>query len=110
MSMGTMSVVEITRVTTRYLKGFIAETSMASICSVTRIEPNSAPMLEPTRAAVIIAVTKGASALTIAMEIKEGSQEVAPKVASDGRDWLVNTIPIIKPVSVISGNDRTPTS
>jgi hypothetical protein len=36
-----------TLVTTRYLKGFVPLTSIASICSVTFIDPSSAPILEP---------------------------------------------------------------
>src|SRR3954466_9261315 len=100
----------ITRVVTKYLKGLMADTSMASICSVTFIEPNSAPMLEPTLPAQISAVTSEPSALTMAMEISDGSHEVAPNVSSDGRDCFVNTIPVIKPVSVISGSAFKPIS
>src|SRR5690606_28894833 len=105
---GIMKVVANTRVTTRYLKGLVAETSMASICSVTFIEPSSAPMLDPTLPAAIRAVTKGPIALTMAMAMSAGSQEVAPNSAKDGRDWLVNTIPTINPVNEISGNELYP--
>ena len=38
-----------TRVTTRYLKASTADASSASICSVTRIAPSSAPMPAPMR-------------------------------------------------------------
>src|SRR6476620_4320118 len=100
-----MSVVANTRVTTKNLNGFVADTSIASICSVTFIEPSSAPMFEPTLPAAIRAVTNGASALITAMEISEGNQELAPKVASEGLDCLVKTIPVIKPVKEINGND-----
>src|SRR5215471_13314312 len=103
---GTITVVAITRVTTKNLKGLVAETSIASICSVTLIEPNSAPILEPTFPAVINAVTNGANALTTAMEISEGSQELAPKVDSEGRDCLVKTIPVINPVNDIKNRER----
>src|ERR1041385_6471919 len=109
-STGTVIVEAITRVVTRYLNGFIAETSIASICSVTFIEPNSAPILEPTFPAQINAVTSEASARTIAIEINEGSQDVAPNSASEGRDCLVKTIPVTNPVSVISGSDFSPIS
>ena len=81
-----MKVVAMTRVTTKNLNGFVAETSIASICSVTFIEPNSAPMFEPTFPAAINAVTNGANALTTAIEISEGSQEVAPNSDNEGRD------------------------
>lgn len=103
-------VVANTRVTTKYLKGFIADTSMASICSVTFIEPNSALILEPTFPAQISAVTNGPKALTMAIPIKEGNQETAPKVSKEGRDCLVKTIPTINPVKVIKESDFNPTS
>ena len=103
-------VVAKTRVTTKYLKGLIADTSIASICSVTFIEPSSAPMLEPTFPAQISAVTNGPNALIIAIPIKEGSQDVAPKSSNEGRDCFVKTIPTINPVSEINANDFKPTS
>src|SRR4249920_2735897 len=103
--MGNIHVIAITRVTTRNLKGLVADTSIASICSVTFIEPNSAPILEPTLPAAIKAVTNGANALIIAMEISEGNHELAPKVDNEGRDCLVKTIPVIKPVRETSGKD-----
>ena len=109
-NIGTVMVEASTRVVTRYLNGFIADTSIASICSVTFMEPNSAPMLEPTFPAQINAVTNDPNARTIAMEIKEGNQEVAPNSDKDGLDCFVKTIPVTKPVSVISGSDFTPIS
>src|ERR1700743_811650 len=103
-------VVASTRVQTKNLKGLVPDTSIASICSVTRIEPSSAPMLEPTLPEAISAVTNGASARIIAIDTNDGSHEFAPKVASDGLDCLVNINPTIKPVTVIKVNERTPTS
>src|SRR5665213_3923909 len=108
--MGMVIVVANTRVHTKNLKGLVPETSIASICSVTRMEPSSAPMLEPTLPDAINAVTNGASALIIAMDTSDGSHDVAPNSESDGRDCLVNIRPVIKPVTVINVNDRTPTS
>ena len=99
-----------TLVTTKYLNGLIAETSMASICSVTFIEPNSAPILEPTFPEQIRDVTSEAKARTIAMEIRDGSHEVAPNSAREGLDCLVKTIPVTKPVKLIKGRERTPIS
>jgi hypothetical protein len=103
-------VVAITLVTTRYLKGLIADTSMASICSVTFIDPSSAPILDPTLPALIKAVTNGARALMMAMDTNEGNHDVAPKSASEGLDCFVNTSPVINPVMDISGSERYPTS
>ena len=86
------------------------ETSIASICSVTFIDPSSAPIPDPTFPAQIKAVTNGPSAFTIAIPMSEGNQEVAPKSSRDGRDCLVKTIPMINPVNEISGNARKPIS
>src|ERR1700744_726033 len=108
--MGIVILVASTRVHTRYLKGLVPDTSIASICSVTRIEPNSAPMLEPTFPAAISAVISGARARIIAIDTKDGSHDCAPKLAKDGRDCLVKIKPVINPVNVISVNERTPVS
>ncbi|MNE71042.1 hypothetical protein D3C80_1668790 [compost metagenome] len=79
---------------------------MASICSVTRIEPNSAPMLDPTLPAAISPVSKGASVLSKAIPTNEGSHDVAPNSDKEGRDCLVNTIPVINPVVEMSNAER----
>ena len=105
-----MHAIAITRVTTRNLNGLVADTSIASICSVTFIEPNSAPMLEPTFPAAMSAVTNGANARIMAMDINEGSHELAPNVDREGRDCLVKTIPVINPVKEIKKSDLYPTS
>ncbi|MNL45966.1 hypothetical protein D3C87_1686480 [compost metagenome] len=72
------------------------------------MEPSSAPMLDPILPALISAVTNGARARTIAIATREGSQDVAPNSDNEGRDCLVKTIPVIKPVRLISSNDRFP--
>src|ERR1700744_1154948 len=103
-------VVANTLVHTKYLKGLVPDTSIASICSVTLIEPNSAPILDPTLPAAISAVINGASALIIAIDTNDGNQDCAPKFSSEGRDCLVKIRPVTKPVNVISVNERTPVS
>src|SRR5215207_7719350 len=108
--MGIIKVVANTRLTTKNLNGFTAETSIASICSLTFMEPNSAAMLEPIFPAAIKADTRGAKALIIAIATRDGNHEVAPNSASDGRDCFVKTSPVIKPVNVINGSDLYPTS
>src|SRR5690606_41083251 len=45
---GIIKVVANTLVTTRYLTGLVADTSMASICAATFIDQSSAAMLDPT--------------------------------------------------------------
>src|SRR5690606_7338584 len=105
-----MVVVAMIRLVIKNFVGFVPDTSIASICSVTFIELNSAPIWEPTLPEAINAVTKGANARTIALDIKFGSQEVAPKSSREGRDCLVNTKPTINPVKLINGNDFHPIS
>ncbi len=75
---GSIKVVAKIRVTTKYLKGFVPDTSMASICSVTFMEPNSAPIPEPIRPAQIKAVIIGPISLIIEILTIEGIQETAP--------------------------------
>ena len=109
-SIGSIIVIAKTLVLTRYLNGWVEETSIASICSVTFMEPNSAPILDPTFPEITRAVSNGARARIMAMPIREGSQEDAPKEEREGRDCLVNTIPVIKAVSDIIGIDLHPIS
>src|SRR6185312_14871388 len=106
--MGNISVVANTLLTTKNLKGFTAETSIASICSVTFMEPNSAAIFEPTLPAQINAVTKGANARIIAIATRLGIHEVAPTSASEGLDCFVKTSPVIKPVREMRNNDLYP--
>ena len=106
---GTINVLARTRVTTKNLNGFTAETSMASICSVTRIEPNSAPICDPTFPAQIKPVINGAKAFMIAIPINDGNHDVAPKSANAGLECFVKTIPVINAVSVINERDLYPT-
>src|ERR1700754_1937280 len=108
--MGIVMVVASTRVHTKNLNGLVPDTSMASICSVTRIEPSSAPILDPTLPDAISAVTSGANARIIAIDTSDGSHEVAPNSDRDGLDCLVNITPTIKPVTDMRVKERTPTS
>ena len=94
-----------TRLTTRNLNGLAPDTSIASICSLTFIEPNSAPMLEPIFPAAINAVINGANARMMAIPISDGSHDVAPNSASEGLDCFVKTMPVIKPVNEMSATD-----
>src|SRR5690606_32089130 len=105
-----MVVVAMIRVEIKNFVGFVPETSMASICSVTFIELSSAPICDPTFPEAINAVTKGAKARTIAMDIREGNHEVAPNSSKEGLDCFVKTKPTIKPVKLIKGNERQPIS
>ncbi len=82
--MGKTKVAASTRDTTKYEKGREAETSIASICSVTRMLPNSAPMFDPNFPAQIRPVISGPNDLTTACETSDGNQDTAPKEAKEG--------------------------
>src|SRR6187397_2496717 len=105
---GTMSVVASTLVTTKYLYGLMADTSIASICSVTFMEPNSAPIPEEIFPAQINAVITGAISRINESATIPGNQDSAPNSANVGRDWMVSTNPIIKPVIATNGMDLYP--
>jgi hypothetical protein len=79
-----MSVVLTTRVTTKYLKGLVPLTSMASICSVTFMEPSSAPMLDPILPAQMSAVITGPISRTTEMATMSGNMLSAPKRSKRG--------------------------
>src|SRR5882724_7694938 len=104
-SNGTMHVVASTLVTTRYLYGLIADTSIASICSVTFMEPSSAPIREPIFPAHISAVITGPISLTTETDTIPGNNDSAPNVTSDGRDCRVSTSPMMNAVMPTRGND-----
>jgi hypothetical protein len=81
-----MSVAANTLVTTRNRMGSADDTSMASICSVTLIDPSSAPIPEPIFPAQINAVMTGPISLISDMATIPGSMATAPKFKSAGRD------------------------
>ena len=105
---GNINVVAKIRVMTKYLNGFVPETSIASICSVTFIEPNSAPIPEPILPAQIKAVMMGPISRIIETLTIEAIQETAPNSCNVGRDCKVNTKPMIKPVTLTNNKERFP--
>ena len=107
--MGNIIVVAPTRVTTRYLNGLVPDTSMASICSVTRIDPSSAPIPDPILPAQISAVITGDISRTSETATIEGNSDSAPNSTSVGLDWIVSTKPMINAVIPTRGKDLYPT-
>ena len=90
------------------LKGLVPETSIASICSVTRMDPSSAPIPEPMRPAQIKAVIMGPISLIMETLTMAGIQETAPNCCKVGLDCRVNTNPIMNPVTPTSNRERLP--
>ncbi len=103
--MGSINVADRTLVTTRYLKGFVSDTCIASICSVTFIEANSAPIPDPTFPAKISAVITGPISRINETATIAGSNDSDPNFARVGLDCIVSTSPIMKPVIATKGRD-----
>src|ERR1700686_1526848 len=83
---------------------------MASICSVTFIEPSSAPMPAPTRPATTNPVTIGPISWMIENTMAAGSMDFAPKRARLLRLSSARTVPMAAPARATSGNDFDPIS
>jgi len=98
----------ITRVEARYFIESTAKDSSASICSVTRMPPSSAPMPAPTRPDSSRAVTSGPVSLIIAIARACGIKASAPKRSSEARVCIDITTPTARPDSPISGAERSP--
>src|SRR5687768_12684403 len=106
--MGNISVVATTLDATRYAIGRVPDTSIASICSDTRMLPSSAPMFEPSFPAHINPVISGPSDRTTACDTNDGNHDSAPNEESDGRDCRVKTTPAINDVNAIKNKERYP--
>ena len=109
-STGNISVVAIMRVAARYLNGLVPDTSIASICSVTFIDPSSALIPEPIFPAQISAVTSGPISRTMEMADIAGRNEPAPNSTIVGRDCRMSTKPSINAVAPTRTRDLSPSS
>src|ERR1700722_3666537 len=109
-SSGSTTMQARTRVKASSLWGFTAEASMASICSVTFMDPSSAPMPAPTRPATTSPVTIGPISWMIENTMAPGSMDFAPKCTRLLRVSRARTVPIAAPARATSGNDFDPIS
>ena len=98
------------RVTARYLNASTADASSASICSVTRMAPSSAPMPAPTRPDIRSPVVSGPVSRMSAIARPAGIIASAPKRSSDARVCIESTTPIARPELAMSGTERQPIS
>jgi len=98
------------RVATRSLLGSTAEAAIASIWSVTFIEPSSAPMPAPTRPLTTSAVMIGPLSRSTERMIRPGSADFAPNSISVSRVCSESTVPIAAPDSMTRGKDFVPIS
>ena len=96
------------RVAARYLSGSTPDASMASICSVTRMEPSSAPIPAPTRPLAIRPVMIGPVSLIREKTITAGNRDLAPNRLRLSRVCSDRTTPVAAPASATSGRDLAP--
>src|SRR6266568_8383137 len=81
---------------------------MASICSVTFIDPSSAPMPAPTRPLTISPVIIGPLSLMMENTMTAGRNAFAPKRIRLSRVCNERTTPVAAPASATSGSDFDP--
>jgi hypothetical protein len=109
-SSGSATTQAMMRVTARNLNASTALASSASICSVTRIAPSSAPMPAPTRPESSRPVVRGPVSRTSAMASPAGIIASAPNRSSEARVCIESTTPMASPDVAMSGSERHPTS
>ena len=103
-----MKTVAITRGVTSFLVGSVPRARMASICSVTFMEPSSLAMPEALRPATIRPVSTGPSSRTMESETSCPVSDRAPKRARELALCSASTMPVNMPVSTTTGTEPTP--
>ena len=103
-----MIMVETTRGVTSFLVGSVPRARMASICSVTCMEPSSLAMPLALRPATIRPVSTGPSSRTMESETSCPVKDKAPKRAREFALCKASTAPVKKPVSMTMGSDPAP--
>src|ERR1700691_3432513 len=83
---------------------------MASICSVTFIDANSAPMPAPTRPLTTRPVMMGPVSWITEKTMAAGSSDLAPNRVRLYRASMESTIPVAAPARATSGKDFDPIS
>ena len=86
-----MMTVATMRGITSFFIGSVPSARIASICSVTTIEPSSDAMPEALRPEIISEVRTGPNSLIIESDTSVPVSAVAPKVASDEEDCRART-------------------
>src|ERR1700722_2187243 len=104
----SMNTVAVTRGVTSFLMGSVPRARMASICSVTTIDPSSLAMPEEFRPATINPVSTGPSSRTMEVETSWPIRVMEPKRCSVFAVCSARTPPVKNPVSTTIGRDPTP--
>ena len=103
-----MNTVETTRGVTSFFMGSVPKARMASICSVTTIDPSSLAMPEEFRPATIRLVSTGPSSRTMEVETNCPTRVIEPKRSRVFEACSASTAPVKNPVSTTMGRDPTP--
>src|SRR5262249_20217195 len=106
---GIATIAASTLVAARYFSGLTADASIESICSVTFIDPSSAPIPAPTRPDATSAVMIGPVSLINEKTITVGRNPFAPKRIKLSRICNDITTPVAAPASAINGIEFAPT-
>ena len=104
----SMTTVATTRGVTSFFEGSTPIARMASICSVTFMEPSSLAMPLEFRPATIKPVSTGPSSRTIENDTSWPVSESEPNCCSVPEVCSASTAPVKKPVSTTMGSDPTP--
>ena len=103
-----MTTVATMRGMTNFLIGSVPSARIASICSVTTIDPSSEAMPEALRPETIKPVSTGPSSLIMEKETSCPVMALAPNCASEVDVWRASTPPVKNPVSRTIGIEPTP--
>lgn len=107
---GSIDMPAMKRGATRYRNGLTDIELRASICSVTRIVPNSAQMAAPTLPVTMNAVKTGPNSTSMAFVTISPVALARPLSDNWKKDCAASTMPVENPVIATTGNERTPIS
>ena len=104
----SITTVAITRGVTSFFVGSVPRARMASICSVTFMDPNSLAMPEALRPATMSPVNTGPRSRTMEKETSSPVRESEPNFCKVLEVSRARTAPVKKPVSTTMGREPTP--
>ena len=106
--MNIIMTVAVTLGATSFLIGSVPSERIASICSVTTIDPSSLAMPDALRPETIRLVSTGPSSVIMDRLTNCPVNEAAPNCSSVDADCKARTAPVKKPVSTTMGSEPTP--
>src|SRR6478672_11268115 len=104
----SMNTVATTRGPTSFFMGSVPSARMASICSVTTIDPSSLAIPDVFRPATIRLVSTGPSSRTMEVDTSWPTSVIDPKRCNVLEVCSASTAPVKKPVNTTIGSEPTP--